>query len=61
MKTTVFPPSWCQLQPFGKNGAGGKSPPYVFPLAAAATLQASAVAIREKGAGHLLLLLGAQV
>ncbi len=61
MKTTVFPTSWNQTQPFGKNVEGGKSPPYIFPLAAAATLQASAVAIGEKVAGHLLLFAGAQV
>ena len=60
MKDTSFP-TWCQMQPFGNIGKGGIGPKYVFPLAAAAALQASAVAIREKVAGHLLLLLGAQV
>ena len=57
--TEVPPPSWYQKQPFGPVGAE-IGPAYVFPLAAAAMLQATAVAIREKVAGHLLLLLGAQ-
>ena len=60
LKYTILPPCWCQKQPFGASGPA-YGPPYVFPLAAAATLQASAVAIREKVAGHLLLFAGAQV
>ncbi len=61
LKITLFPPCSFQKQPFGLSGLGDAGPRYVFPLAAAAALQASAVAIREKVAGHLLLLLGAQV
>ncbi len=57
--TKVRPPSWYQTQPFGPGAEIG--PAYVFPLAAAATLQATAVAIGEKVAGHLLLFAGAQV
>jgi hypothetical protein len=60
LKNTLLPPSSFQKQPFGLFELD-VGPPYVFPLAAAAMLQASSVAIREKGAGHLLLLLGAQV
>ncbi len=58
--TEVRPPSWYQKQPFGPVGAE-IGPAYVFPLAAAATLQANSVAIREKVAGHVLLFAGAHV
>ncbi len=62
LKYTSLPPSWYQKQPFGTSGFE-ILPQYVFPLVAAAMLQASSVAIRENVAGHLLLLLllGAQV
>ena len=60
LKYTLLPPPWYQKQPFGKSGLVS-GPPYVFPLAAAAMLQAPSVAIREKVAGHLLLFAGAQV
>ncbi len=59
MKNTSLAP-WYQKQPFAPVGFENL-PPYVFPLAAAATLQASSVAIRKKVAGHLLLFAGAQV
>ena len=60
LKYTLLPPPWYQKQPFGEVGSG-YGPAYVFPLAAAAMLQAPSVAIREKVAGHSLLFAGAQV
>jgi hypothetical protein len=56
LKNTLLPPSSFQKQPFGLSGLA-YGPPYVFPLAAAAMLQVSSVAIRKNVAGHLALLL----
>jgi hypothetical protein len=50
-------PSLYQKQSFGYSGPA-YGPAYVFPLAAAAMLQASSVAIRTKEKGHLVPLLG---
>ena len=61
LKYTLLPPPWYQKQPFGEVGPARYAPAYVFPLAAAAMLQAPSVAIREKVAGHSLLFAGAQV
>jgi hypothetical protein len=45
LKNTLLPPSSFPKQPFGLPGFD-VGPAYVFPLAAAAMLQASSVAIR---------------
>ncbi len=47
LKNTLLPPCSFQKQPFGLSGLGDAGPTYVFPLAAAAALQASSVAIRK--------------
>ena len=59
LKNTLLPPCSFQKQPFGLSGLDA-GPAYVFPFAAAAIIQASSVAIRTKGEGHLVLLLGPQ-